>query len=172
LFALGVSAAVYRWQGPDGQTVFSDRPQEGAEEIEVRPLQTVPAYPVSRGVSPGGGESPDADGGSYLSFEILSPAADASIRDNAGNVEISLLLEPALQVDHIIRFLLDGQPFGEGVTASAVTLANVDRGSHNLTAIITTAAGEEIARTDPVTFHLHRVSKLLTPPRPAPLSGQ
>lgn len=172
LCALGVCAAVYKWQGPDGQTVFSDRPQEGAEEVKLPPLQTVPALPVSRGVSPQGEDSSAAQDESYQSFAIVTPTDDASIRDNAGNVDIKVLLEPGLQSAHRIRFLLDGQPFGEAVTSTSVTLANVDRGTHSLTAIVTSADGEELARTEPVTFHLHRVSKLLPPPRPAPLSAQ
>ena len=65
---------------------------------------------------------------------------------------------------------MDGQPIGQGASTSA-TLTNVDRGSHTIAAAVVDADGNQVAKADPVTFTLHRVSKLLPAPRAAPSGG-
>ena len=40
---IGADAAVYKIINPDGTVTFSDRPQEGAEELDVGTVQTIDA---------------------------------------------------------------------------------------------------------------------------------
>lgn len=157
-------ADVYRSTGEYGEPVYSDEPQPGATRIEVPPLTIIPAVPAA----PASRErsAPAQDGGDgYAQFAIVSPSAEATVRDNAGNVHVGLRLSPGLQGGDRIRIYLDGVAWGAPFHSTSMTLTNVPRGSHRLQAAIVDETGAEIARTGEVAFHLQRVSRLLqTPP--------
>ena len=91
----------------------------------------------------------------YERFEITRPENDATLRDNQGSVSIALQLEPGLHSDHKLEIFLNGELVGGG-SSSSVQLRNVDRGTHTVHGVIEDASGKELARTAPVTFHLHR----------------
>ena len=157
-----VAETVYKHTQPDGTVVYSDRPTEGAEEIRLPEIQfyTAPqmdADALSRGRSREGAED---TGQGYDSVRIASPADDETVRDNGGNVSISLSLEPSLRPGHTIDIRMDGTSIGRG-TGTSVALTNVDRGSHTVQAVILDENGREIASTGTITFHLRRVTKLL-----------
>ena len=153
--SLGADAAVYKIVNPDGSISFSDRPQEGAEEIDVGTVQTVdtPAPAVSK-------KQPEqASFPGYEVFEVTSPKNDETFRDNGGLVSIQLTLQPKLFRDHTINIFMDGKDIGGGRSTS-VTLQNVDRGSHRVHATVVGKDGAQVTSTSPVTFHLHRTSVL------------
>ena len=157
LMLLAMSAQggeVFKWKAPDGSTVYSDRPQQGAEEVHVAPLQTYHSPPLPP-EGAGRQDKPETFPG-YDRFEITRPQNNATLRDNGGNVSIALRLDPGLQNDHTLEVFLDGKLLGGSGKATSVQLRNVDRGTHTVHAIIKGASGKEFARTAPVTFHLHR----------------
>ena len=66
----------------------------------------------------------------YESFKVTSPANDSVIRDNGGNVRVSLSISPGLRSGHQIDVMVDGQSVGTVILptdASAEQL--VDSGS-------------------------------------------
>ena len=160
---------VFRVKQPDGTILFTDVPPTGApaQQIEVPPLNTT--APLA---SPTGG-STQATGGAaetgYSTFRITRPGNDESIRDNAGSVNVDLSLEPKLRSGDKIDLFLDGQSIGGG-KSTAITLTDMDRGSHSIRAVVKNSAGEVVARSNTVTFTLQRRSAILQPgpPRPAP----
>ena len=157
---LGFSAeaAVYKIVNPDGTISFSDRPQEGAEEIDVGTVQTVDTpTPAAGKKQPEEGTFPG-----YDLFEVASPKNDETFRDNGGLVSIQLTLQPRLFRDHTISIFMDGKDIGGGRSTS-VTLQNVDRGSHRVHATVVGKDGQQVTSTAPVTFHLHRTSVLTSP---------
>ena len=149
-------AGVFKWVGPDGKVIYSDRPREGAEEVNLPALQTfsLPAVPER----PAEEEAPGFPG--YTEFAITTPANDATLRDNQGNISIRLKLSPGLLQGHTIDVYMDGQSLGGGGRSTSLSLSNVDRGTHVLHAAVTDEKGKEVARTPSVTFHLHRQSRL------------
>ena len=159
-------AQVYRSVDADGQVTYSDSPGPGSERIEVAPLQTYSAPPPAAASA---APAPEADAASTVEgppayrVSISSPGDDDTLRDNAGTVSVSVQVSPALREQERLRLLLDGRTVQEPGSATSFALEFVDRGSHVLTAEVIGAGGSVLARSDPVTFHLHRFAR-----QPAP----
>ena len=166
LLAAASTAAqtVYKNVQPDGTITYSDRPTEGAEPLKLPEIQLYTAPPLDSDAALAGSSRQAAgerdDGQGYRTFAITSPADDEAVRDNGGNVSITLQLEPELRAGHVIDIRMDGSLIGRG-SSTSVSLTNVDRGSHTVQAVITDESGNQVAATDSVTFHLRRVSALL-----------
>ena len=153
---------VFRVVQPDGTVEFTDVPPSNrpAEEIQVQPLNTMP------GIAPAPETSTQAvDNRGYSNFRITSPGNEEAIRDNAGNVNVDLKLEPSLRSGDKIALLLDGESFGGG-KATAITLSDMDRGTHNLQALVKNSSGQVVARSNSVTFTVQRRSAILQPGPP------
>lgn len=156
LFGLPVLAAeVFKTVGPDGEIRFTDRPEEGAVEVKVPGVQTVDGGGPVSGLT----TTPENAGAefSYSEFKIVSPDQDASLRDNEGNVSIQILLNPGLRPDDQINIYMNGNKLGGGRSTN-ITLTNVDRGTHSLQASVVDKSGKDVARSDAVTFTLHRAA--------------
>jgi hypothetical protein len=157
MVTVGVSAEVYKWADSEGNIVYSDRPHPGAEELKNLEVQT---YPAPKLPSSAPELKPKPFPG-YDKVEITSPANDEAIRENTGNVSVSVNLMPDLQtgLGHKLMLLIDGKKVTEG-TATQFQLTNLDRGSHSLQATVIDPSGKEVASSAPSTFHLQRVSTL------------
>jgi hypothetical protein len=155
---------VYKIIQPDGTVEYTDAPppDSPAQQIEVPPLNT--SEPLA---PPSGSATQSATGAptGYSEFRITRPANGEAIRDNAGNVNVDLSLEPSLRTGDKIELYLDGQSIGGG-KATGITLADMDRGSHSIKAVVKNAAGQVVARSNSVTFTLQRRSAILQPARP------
>ena len=152
-FCISAGAVVYKTTEPDGTVTFSDRPREGAEELDVDPVQTVDTPAPSATVET---VKPSEHPG-YTVFEVTSPKAGETFRDNGGLVSIQLTLVPRLFRDHTISIFMDGKELGSGRSTS-ITLQNVDRGSHSVNANVVGKDGQQVTSTPTVTFHLHKTS--------------
>lgn len=161
--------AVYKVIQPDGTVEFTDSPPAGeaAKQIEVAPLNTVPSLNTTEPLSPAGSASPSEAGVSqgYSEFRITSPGNGEAIRDNAGNVNIDLSLKPSLRSGDKIDVLLNGRSVGGG-NRTAITLSDMDRGTHSIQALVKNSDGQVVARSNSVTFTLQRRSAILQPPPP------
>ncbi len=159
-------AEVYKQVLPDGSVIFSDQPAPGAEQVEISPVQTYKPPPIPNSTSNRSTRNDDkSDARHYDELRIATPEDDATIRENAGNVHIEIVLSPALktQEGHRIALYLDGRVVAEPGRSTVFNLKNVDRGTHQLQAAIVDARGKPIKTSDPVTFHLLRVSVLMRP---------
>jgi hypothetical protein len=161
LAAIPCQAEIYKWRLPDGSIEYSDRPpEEGAKRVELPPLTTyTPPAAAARAATSEGKSAAVFDG--YDSFTITSPADDATVRDNAGNVDLKFDVTPTLVEGHAIDIFMDGRKFGRS-TASIVTLSNVSRGTHQIYAAIVDEAGAELARTLAINIDLLRASDILS----------
>lgn len=162
---------VYKVIQPDGTVLFTDSPPAGedAEQVEVQPINTTPGLTSPRDAFD---DSPAAElEQGYAEIRITSPADDASIRDNAGNVKVDVELSPGLRDGDKVELKLDGQSIGGG-KKTAFTLTDIDRGSHSLQALVKNSAGKVVARSASITFTLQRRSNILQPSVPrAPTGG-
>lgn len=154
----GVGAQkIYKFVLPDGRITYSDKPPEEdpeAREVTLSPLQTYsppPTPPLQRSAKP------EKKGHEYQSLEVTSPSNDATLRDNGGNVQISIALSPGLQPGHSIDISMDGKSIGSG-NSTSVTLTNVDRGSHTVQAKVLDEDGKAVLSSNSVTFHLLRTA--------------
>lgn len=162
---------VYKVIQPDGTVLFTDAPPPGeaARQIEVPPLNTTqPLAPPSAGAAAPSSSAPQG----YSEFRITGPGNGESIRDNEGNVNINLSMEPALRSGDKIDVLVNGRSVGGG-NNTAITLSAMERGTHSVQAVVKNATGQVVARSNSVSFTLQRRSVILQPPppRPTPFGG-
>lgn len=148
------NAGVYKRVNPDGSIEFTDMPEEvGEKSIEVAPPSSYSPPPLPKPAAPTAAAKKTAV--SYESVAISSPAHDSTIRDNEGNISISVTSKPGLQTGHSFILMLDGKEVGKG-PQSTFQLKNIDRGSHNLSVQVINGAGKIMVQSKPVTVHLHR----------------
>ena len=160
MLAVGSAHAgkIVKYTLSNGQVIYSDKPPPEAtsgEEVTVEPLQTFKVPPAPPLEDSTAGKDEKQDDGGYQEFKVTSPANDAVIRDNGGNVRVSLSLSPGLRGGHTIEVMMDGKSIGSG-QGTSVTLTEVDRGTHTVQATVKDADGKEIARSNSVIFHLKR----------------
>jgi len=86
------------------------------------------------------------------------PDPDATIRNNAGELAVSVTSTPALHPGHQYRLLLDGAAVGAPGESPVLMLQNVDRGSHQLVVEVIDSQGERLQASAPRVFHMMRTS--------------
>ncbi|VXC97008.1 DUF4124 domain-containing protein [Pseudomonas sp. 9Ag] len=155
--ALPASAAIYSYIDVEGNRVFTDRPDGRAvEQVETKPANTMAAQPLpppKQAVKVLKATAP-----SYILLDILLPAPDATIRNNAGELAVSVTSQPPLHPGHQYRLLLDGAPASAPGESPVLTLQNIDRGSHQLVVEVIDSQGERVQSSEPRAFHMMRTS--------------
>lgn len=153
--------AVEVWKGVDaeGNVIYSDRPVPGGQLMNAPDVQTISPPPTPAQPAAAAQPAPGQDTG-YSLIEILTPDQEATIRDNQGNVAVVVGLSPNLRSGRgeRLQLLLDGAPASQPGTSTRFELQNVDRGTHQVQAVVVDARGRTLASSEPVTFFLHRVA--------------
>ncbi|XOV84065.1 MAG: DUF4124 domain-containing protein [bacterium] len=167
-----VSAAIYKTTDAQGNVVFTDiPPRDNAQSVELtqgnlyQPALSSPAAtPASPDAQAEQDPAADAPSAGYDRIAITSPAHDESLRENTGNINVTVAMDPALDTSagHRLQVLVDGQVAGEAPGAT-ISLQNVDRGTHTLIAQVIDANNSVLASSDAVVVHLHRYSILNAP---------
>lgn len=91
---------------------------------------------------------------------IVSPAADATVHSNSGEVQVVVQDVPP---GRRIQALLDGAVASPPLEATTIELQDVPRGEHLLVVRALDADGREVARSDAVRFHVFHASRLRPP---------
>ncbi|SDU28519.1 DUF4124 domain-containing protein [Halopseudomonas salegens] len=176
LLAFGAQAQIYSWTDADGNRMFSDKPHPGAESIQIGPTNTIEppekpsaAEPDSAQTDPGNSQSAP-----YQQISIRSPGNDEAVRSNEGELTLQVRFDPPLSNNHLLRADIDGELSSQGVPGNgdpdiSLNLPGMDRGTHQISAVVVDARGQELQRSSPITVHLQRTS-LLQPGRQG--SGQ
>jgi hypothetical protein len=155
-----VFAQAYRWVDENGVVHYSDRPREGAERIVLpsdnrvsRPAAPTPvAAATTRGDDRQAPEQPAAF--KYDSLVVASPAAEETLWNIAGVLNVTLDLQPALQEGHQVRVYFDGSP--RTVNSTSFQLEEVWRGVHNIQAEVVDAGGKLMIRSIPNRFYVQQ----------------
>jgi hypothetical protein len=160
LLALVTSAAaqVYRSVDKYGNVTFSDQPGPNSEKVYVPPVQTYTPRKLPGASGDATDAADEADPPSDYNVAIVEPLHEASLRDNDGNISVTVRVLPPLRDKHKLVLSLDGVPMNAPGSATSFVLPLVDRGTHKLVAEVVDVEGQSIKRSKPVTFHLKRVS--------------
>lgn len=164
LLAGPATAQIYSWTDAEGKRVYSDQPHPGASTVELKPTNVVPPTPVREAAPAEPEDRPSADPGNvYQQLAITNPTHDSAIRSNEGELTVTVVTDPPLSGSHLLKIALDGvvsqtgQP-GTGAGMHQLKVHNVDRGTHEVTAVVVDAKGGEIQRSAPITVHVQRTS--------------
>jgi hypothetical protein len=168
LFGLPVLAAkLYVWYDAQGTPHYSDQPRPGAQEIEVRSAQGYSAPASSSSARPAAAApakpKESAPPNPYVRVEIVQPADDEHFVNTGGRVDVAAIIEPELAPGHLTWFLLDGQRQTDVQNGATQATLEVPRGTHTLRIQITDQAGNVIATSRDVTFHV-QLPRVPNPP--------
>ena len=160
LFAAhGAQAQAYKWTDEDGVVHYSDRPEPGAEVINLPESQG-----TRRAAAPAAAQTAATTGDDaaanqpfrYESLEVMAPSAEETLWNIGGVLNVSLALQPALQPGHQVRVYFDGTP--REVPGTSFQLEDVYRGVHNIQAEVLDEAGELQIRSLPNRFYVQQTT--------------
>lgn len=156
------AAEAWRWVDAEGNVEYADTPRPGATRIELPEPMVVPARPPVAQTPVLDGTVADVATGTavpYTAISITDPANEDTLRDNGGNLIVSVSLTPALQkaFGHRLQLVLDGDVVQTG-TVQNFALTELDRGTHSVQAVVLGVDGAPLASSAVNTFHLHRTS--------------
>jgi len=154
-----VMAQAYKWVDADGIVHYSDRPQEGAERIELpgfasQPTRRTAPRTVSRQPAATATTAAAPAAFKYESISISSPAAEETLWNIEGVLNVSLTIEPALQSGHQVRVYFDGEP--RMINGTSFQLEEVYRGVHNLQVEIVDESGKLMIRSRTNRFYVQQ----------------
>ncbi len=160
LIVLPATAQIYKYTDANGATAYSNQPPDG---VSVQPVELPPLNSVER--QPAGEVAPAAETGrkeqphkTYEALELTGLPSTEALRANNGTFTVTVLIQPRLQGPHLLRLLLDGQPYGQPGNVPTLQLVNIDRGEHRLA--VQVIDGENVVQQSPaVTFTVQRVHK-------------
>ena len=156
--ALPAGAQVYTYVDESGNRVFTDRPGgRQAEAVRSGTTNSMPAMPVAPR-SPNTAQPAAEPNFVYSRLQIVAPENDATVRNNAGDLQVAIDSQPELQPGHQYRLIIDGVPVGEPDASPNRQLNNIDRGSHQLVVEIVDAQGKPLQQSEPLVFHMMRTS--------------
>jgi hypothetical protein len=157
-------AQAYTWVDEKGVTHYSDRPQEGAKQVDL------PEYSRKTGAQlyrqrPTAAPADDADDAEedtgpfkYESLAIASPGAEETLWNIEGVLNVSLALSPGLQNGHRVRVYFDGKP--REVSGSSIQIEEVYRGVHNVQVEVIDEMGNLMIRSQTNRFYVQQNSIL------------
>ncbi|MEH6493543.1 DUF4124 domain-containing protein [Halopseudomonas sp.] len=166
---ISVNAAaseVYTWTDEQGNRIYSDQPNPKSTKVDVGPTNSIeapkpiPAFEEARAEREAN-QTPKSAG--YRSLSITSPADDTAVRANDGNLSLTVSIDPPLRAGSLLRAQVDGNlnpqaiP-GSGQPTATLTLPNLDRGSHEVSAVIMDTKGQVLLSSEPITVHVQRTS--------------
>jgi hypothetical protein len=172
LLATAASATTYKWVDRNGVTHYSDRPQPGAEIVELRPAQTFDApTPAATSAARTTARNQQANNAvAYDKLDLWKPSNDEVFTNTANIVPVRLRLEPDLQTGHSVWLYLDGKRVdGQPTNAVSFDLSEVPRGTHTVNAVVVDVSGKPLIKSQSVTFHLRQVSTLAPNRSPRPI---
>ncbi len=162
LAAAGVLAEAYTWTDEQGVVHYSDRPHPGAKVVDLgesdSSRRSRPAPRRNANTDAAADEANETSDTGYTSLEIASPAAEETLWNIGGTLDVSLALSPSLRPGHQVRVYFDGTPVI--VRGANFQLDEVYRGVHNLQAEVIDETGKLMIRSRPSRFYVQQNSIL------------
>ena len=137
---------VYVEVDENGVPTFSDQKLPGGEKVELRePMiysdPRAQEYARQRNVEK---LSPDSGKRDY-SLLITNPPNDTAVRENAGNLTVTVEITPRLLDGDIAELMMDGTPVRKVTGSGPVSLTSLDRGTHVFSVRVSNSDGKVVA---------------------------
>ncbi len=147
---------VYKWVDDKGVVHYTDKPPtDNATPAKLPPLQT-----YKRGTAPdlkkfGAGSAPGKPITSVgPQVQVVTPSKEETFRGGERTVPVAVMVTPTMDPSFKLLYLLDGKPAGAATTDTSFALTEVDRGAHQVTVAVVDESGQELSRSQPVTFYM------------------
>jgi hypothetical protein len=163
-------AAIYMQKDSNGNITYSDTPLENAQIVETpEPKETstsVQRSPITNIDEKNIGESETTPAQEvralYTTFDIISPKDQENIQ-NQPTLPVDIKLEPELKSGDKIQLLLDNKIIGNASTSTHIMLGQLERGTHQLSAIILDSNQKVVQKSTPITIYVNRVNANFKP---------
>lgn len=167
-FALSPAASaqgeIYKVVNPDGSVTFTDqKPAPGAEPMQLRPLSVVeteappaPAAPASAPAEAAGEPTQRDLRRMFSDFRITQPQNEETFWGTANQVTVSWGSSQPLQEGMRVVVYVNGE--ARDAPAGGSLTVQLDRGEHQVYAVLRDAGNRRIAATDTVTFFVKQHS--------------
>ncbi len=134
---------IYRSTDEQGQTVFSDQPSRGAEQVEVKEPNRAPAVkPTARP------EKKKADTySSGYEVAITHPADGDFIANGLRGTNVSATVNPPLLPKHQLEFLHNGESLGAG-SSYQTRIERLTPGGHQISARVLDRDGKVLGQSE------------------------
>jgi len=151
------SDTVYKSVGPGGETIYSDQPSPGSEEMtlpeggtykpvtppsDFKPYQRAPKTSAARPIE--------------NNLSITSPQDQETIWSGTGELSVSVSLDKGLAPGQQLEYQIDGKTVLTG-TQTSHTFQNIFRGEHVLSVRLVSASGATLSSKQ-VTVYVRRPS--------------
>lgn len=160
LIVLPATAQIYKYTDANGTTAYSNQPPDGvsAKPVELPPLNSVERQPAGESAPASEAVHHEQSAKAYEVLELAGLPTTEALRANNGTFTVNVLIKPRLQPAHLLRLVLDDQPYGQPSNVPILQLVNVDRGDHRL-AVQVIDGQTIIQQSPPVVFTVQRVHK-------------
>lgn len=155
-------ATIYKSVDAKGNVVYTDKPSNSSEKVELKPLTTYTPPARTRKLPP----PPTDEVPVTPELSIVSPANGQTIWDNLGNISMEFQTNLEANEGNQIQVLLDGKPVAM-TNEKSVQLQGIDRGEHTLVAEVIGPNGQVLATSNSVIVYLHRT--IVKQNRPSPI---
>jgi hypothetical protein len=179
VLAAGVALGgpTYRWVDAQGQVHYSDRPVEGAVEVELPGITSyappaIDTAPVPPSDQPGAAPMAENEGQvPPTAVRITSPEPEETLWNLGGRLPVAVTVEPGMSPGLKVNLYLDGNRVVDGEAGRlAFELEEIQRGEHSISAAVEDESGSEVLRSDAIRFYVQQTSiQPQQAPRPQPL---
>jgi hypothetical protein len=164
---------IYKIVNPDGSVTFTDqRPAPGAEPLNLPPLSVVETeIPVPEDAGAGAEEAsrePTARDlqREYRDFRITQPQSEETFWGTGNQVTVSWGASKPIREDLNVTLYVDGA--AQAAPAAGSVTLTLDRGEHQVYAVLRDVNKRRIAVTETVTFFVRQHSVNFNRPNPTP----
>ena len=179
-FTSHVIAEVYKTVDADGNVVYTDTPPSpDAEPLEMRELSVIETVKITPRASQAYESDANAEGEvtdlgalrrGYRDFRLVSPTQEQTFWGTGNVATVAWDTRFQLEDGMAVTIFIDGEA-RPPTTASVISVGQLDRGQHTVSAELTDSRNRRIARADPVTFHIKQHSANFNRPIAAPRRG-
>ena len=147
LTGLANAQTVYKSHDAHGNPVYTDQPQPGAKELELKPVNTTPAS--IPGSAPARQVAAPVRAYTKIGIDVPSP-----IPNGLAPTTVGIITEPALRPGDSWELKLDGETVASGASGSA-TIPTIERGNHTLQVDVL-SGGSVVGSSNPVEVFVFR----------------
>lgn len=154
---LALADGAWKWTDDEGVVHYSDVPVDGAEQVDISEYSRATGARISRqppAASQTADSAPAETAFRYDSITITSPAAEETLWNIEGVLNVSVSVSPGLQNGHRIRAYFDGEE--RMVSGTNFSINEVYRGVHNLQVEVIDATGKLMIRSQPNRFYVQQ----------------